>query len=309
MSAKSIEKQTAGEDVLDSLSPAEQRLGNIARDPRVAVYAAVAGAAALGWIYLTLMVIGSEGELAALGPGMQIFGSWSIDEVSPILAAICRPLGLSGTLTFDISSFFLTFSMWSMMVLAMMLPTAAPMLSTYATLADTAAKRSEPVVSVWVLAAGYLVVWLAFSVVASLAQIGLSFAGTLTAFGAPATMLLSGGVLLAAGIYQFTPAKLACLTKCQNPFLYFFSNWTTDQIGIFKLGLAQGLYCLGCCWALMAVMFAVGVMNLVWVAFLCALMVIEKTVVNPWMSRAIGLFLFALALILLAPVAMNGSAA
>lgn len=308
MSAKSIEKQTAGEDALDNLSPAEQRLGNIARDPRVAVYAAVAGAAALGWIYLALMVVGSEGDLAALGPGMQIFESWSIGEVSPLLAAICRPIGLSGTLSFTASSFFLTFSMWSMMVLAMMLPTAAPMLSTYATLADTAVKRSEPVVSVWVLAAGYLVVWLAFSVVASLAQIALSFAGTLTAFGAPATMMLSGGVLLAAGIYQFTPAKLACLTKCQNPFLYFFSNWTTEQTGIFKLGLAQGLYCLGCCWALMAVMFAVGVMNLVWVAFLCALMVIEKTVVNPWMSRAIGLFLFVLAVILLAPVFMNGSA-
>ena len=167
------------------------------------------------------------------------------------------------------------------MVLAMMLPTAAPMLSTYATLADTAVKRSEPVISVWVLAAGYLVVWLAFSVVASIAQIGLSLAGTLTAFGAPATMLLSGGVLLAAGIYQFTPAKLACLTKCQNPFLYFFSNWTTDRIGIFRLGLAQGLYCLGCCWALMAVKFAVGVMNLVWVAFLCALMVIEKNCRKP----------------------------
>lgn len=301
-------KPVSSEHDLTSLSTLDQRLGAIVRDPRFAVYGAVVLAAALGWTYLALMVLGTdEGPgAAAFGPGMQIFQSFGDLELSPLLAAICQPIGLSGTLSFTFSGFGLTFAMWAMMVLAMMLPTAAPMLSTYATLADTARKKNERAVSAWVLAAGYLVVWLSFSVAAALAQIAMSQAGSLTATGTPATLAISATVLFVAAVYQFTPAKHACLTKCQNPFMYFFGNWTDCTAGIFKIGLIQGLYCLGCCWALMAVMFAVGVMNLVWVAFLCALMVIEKTLINPWMSRAIGLFLFVLACALVAPLVMQG---
>lgn len=295
----------ASDPDLDHLSTADRGLAKVARDPRVAVYGAIIGVAALGWTYLTLMVLGSETGPASLGPGMQVFQDMSATGISPLLAAICQPIGLSGTLSFAAGSFLLTLTMWVMMVLAMMLPTAAPMLSTYATLVDTAAKKDEPAASVWFLAGGYIVVWLAFSVAAAIAQTVLSQAGGLTASGTPATLAISAGVLLAAAFYQFTPAKHACLTKCQNPFMFFFGNWTSERRGIFRLGLRQGLYCLGCCWALMAVMFAVGVMNLVWVAFLCALMVIEKTVVNPWMSRAIGLFLFVLATLLIMPVAMQ----
>ena len=105
---------------------------------------------------------------------------------------------------------------------------------------------------------------------------------------------------MAAGLYQFTPAKHACLTRCQNPFPYFFSKWTDSPIGIFRIGVDQGLFCLGCCWALMTVMFAVGVMNLVWIAFLGALMVIEKSVPNRWVPRGIGVFLLTLGVLVLA---------
>ena len=93
---------------------------------------------------------------------------------------------------------------------------------------------------------------------------------------APASGLFSGAIFIAAGVYQFTPLKHACLTQCQRPFPFFFAHWQTTASGVFRLGLTQGLYCLGCCWAMMLVMFAVGVMNVVWMAALGMVMTIEK---------------------------------
>ena len=109
----------------------------------------------------------------------------------------------------------------------------------------------------------------------------------------PVADVLAGTTLVAAGIYQFTPAKAACLTRCQNPFPYFFSRWTDKTAGVFRLGLEQGLFCLGCCWALMIVMFAVGVMNVVAIAVLTLIMAIEKTVPLRWISHGVGVLLLA----------------
>jgi predicted metal-binding membrane protein len=177
--------------------------------------------------------------------------------------------------------------MWAAMVLAMMLPTAAPMIVTYSEIADTAARKGEAVVSPIVLTGGYITVWLGFSVVAALAQWILAREGLLQ--GDAVGRLAGGAVFLAAGLYQFSALKQSCLKKCQRPFPFFFSNWTIEISGVFRLGLRQGLFCLGCCIAMMLMMFAVGAMNVAWMAGLGVLMTIEKLSATPRFSGALGL--------------------
>lgn len=287
---------------LSALSRPDRAVGAVALKPRGAVYAGVGAAAVLGWLYLALMAVGGQAPASTLGPGMQLLDGVAWLGDIPLLEAICRPLGLGGSGPVTPAAAAVVVSMWVSMAVTMMLPSAAPMLATYAVLADTAARKGEPAAPVRVLAAGYLAVWTGFAVAAAALQIWLHGAGVLTDAGTPASRTVAGIVLLAAALYQFTPAKHACLIRCRNPFPFFFSHWTASPAGVFRIGLSQGLFCLGCCWALMTVMFAVGVMNLLWIALLCGLMVIEKTMVNPWVPRLIGGFLAALAIAVLAPV-------
>jgi predicted metal-binding membrane protein len=145
-------------------------------------------------------------------------------------------------------------------------------------------------------AIGYLLVWTAFSGLAALAQWGLRAAALLS----PAmhvTPQLAGATLVVAGLYQLTPAKGACLTHCRSPIDFLMSHWRGGARGSLRMGAHHGLYCLGCCWALMAVLFAVGVMNLIWVAVIAIFVLIEKT--GPAarvVSRAAGLGLIAFGL-------------
>ena len=164
------------------------------------------------------------------------------------------------------------------MVLAMMLPSAAPMILTYAEIADTAARKGERIVSPFVLAAGYIAVWLGFAVARG-ARATCSHARRLARSAAwrSASALFSGAIFIAAGLYQFSALKHACLTQCQQPFPFFFAQLDRrTPRGVFRLGLRQGLYCLGCCWAMMLLMFAVGVMNVIWMAALGVVMTVEK---------------------------------
>jgi predicted metal-binding membrane protein len=177
------------------------------------------------------------------------------------------------------------------MVLAMMLPTAGPMILTYSEIADTAARKGETVVSPLVLAAGYLAVWLGFALAAASLQAALAHVGLLK--GGKAGPLLAGAIFLGAGFYQFSTLKQACLTKCQRPFPFFFANWTTERFGVLRLGLRQGMTCLGCCWAMMLLMLAVGSMNVVWMAGLGVVMTIEKMTSTERFSEAVGVALLA----------------
>jgi predicted metal-binding membrane protein len=181
--------------------------------------------------------------------------------------------------------------MWAAMTLAMMLPTAGPMILTYAEIADTAAKKGETIVSPLILAAGYLVMWLGYAVVATIAQVAFTRLALMDTGMTSASVLFSGAIFIGAGIYQFTPLKHACLNQCQRPFPFFFANWQTTAKGVFRLGVQQGLYCLGCCWAMMLVMFAVGVMNVVWMAGLGIVMTIEKIGSGRRFSHAVGVAL------------------
>jgi predicted metal-binding membrane protein len=219
---------------------------------------AIAALTALGWIYLAVALAG-QGDL---------------------LAVLCQPV--PGTVTAE--ALLLTGAMWAAMVFAMMLPSAAPMVLTYAEIAETAARKHESVVSPFVLVAGYAAVWLGFAVAATAAQAMVP--GLAMPSFAPS--LLSGAAFIGAGAYQFSSLKHACLRQCRAPFPFFFSNWQTTARGVFRLGIRQGLYCLGCCWAAMLLMFTVGAMNIVWMAGLGALMTAEKMLRGLRLTRLLG---------------------
>src|SRR5688500_14093458 len=223
------------QSALTHLSGAETRVTAVLARPQRIAIACVVALSALGWLALGLMAAGAN------APGWQ---------------ALCR-IGGAG----NWSDLLVTMPMWAAMILAMMLPTAGPMILTYAEIADTAAGKGEPAVSPLILAAGYLLVWLGFALAAGVLQVALARAGLLE--GDRLVLPLAGAVVLGAGLYQFSALKRACLTLCQRPFPFFFANWTDEPAGVLRLGLRQGLSCLGCCAALMLLMFAVGVMNVV----------------------------------------------
>ncbi len=172
-------------------------------------------------------------------------------------------------------------SMWVAMAIAMMLPTAVPMISAYVEISQTAAAKSISTVSPLVLIAGYLSVWLAFALSAAIAQVGFIQLSQMLLVPPATSQGVASALLIGAGLYQFTSLKQACLTKCRAPLNFFFANWSDNPRDIFQLGIKQGLFCLGCCWALMLVMFVTGIMNILWMVALTALMVAEKTIPNP----------------------------
>ena len=252
---------------LSRLPGAAGRLAAVFARPRVLAAFCVIALAALGWLALGLSIGGVGG-----------------------FAALCRPVVAA---TWDGRDFAVVFLMWGAMTLAMMLPSAAPMILTYAEIADTAAHKGERIVSPFTLAAGYSLVWLGFAAVATLAQFVFTRAAFIDSGMASASGLFSGAIFIAAGVYQFSALKHACLTQCQHPFPFFFAHWATTPRGVLRLGLKQGLYCLGCCWAMMLVMFALGVMNVIWMAALGAVMTLEKLGTGRRFTYALGAVLIA----------------
>src|SRR5262245_2923055 len=192
------------------LGPAEAGLGRLFARPKAIAAACVVALAGFSWLYLALMT----------APGT----SWLV-----MVQTLCRTLPEN---SWDISAVVATASMWSAMVLAMMLPSAAPMILTYAEIAETAARKGERVISPLVIAAGYASVWILFSIALSVVQIIFTRAAV---FGAgSASSVFAGGILIGAGAYQFSALKHACLARCQHPFPFFFTNWTTTRSGVFR---------------------------------------------------------------------------
>lgn len=271
--------EIAGNHRLTRLSPAAAMLGDILARPRAVAIVCVVALAAIGWIYLGVV------SASAIGPRGDF---WAL------LQSLCSPSAAAATFGMPRAGSWGAFDaalvalMWMAMVLAMMLPTAGPMILTYAEIADTAAGKGERVVSPFVLASGYLLVWTGFALAAAMLQTALTWLMLLDPAMGPAGLLLSGEIFLGAGLYQFSALKRACLTRCQTPFPFFFANWATTARGVFALGLRQGLHCLGCCWALMLVMLAVGVMNVAWMVALGLIMAGEKLTATPRFSHVVG---------------------
>ena len=173
------------------------------------------------------------------------------------------------------ADFFFTFTMWTVMMIGMMTPSATPVLLVFAASHVRRAERGVPV-AVGAFGLGYIGVWAGFSAIATLAQWALHQTALLSPLMATTSPRLAAALVIAAGIYQLTPLKRACLTHCQTPMGFLMSHWRDGTAGAFRMGLQHGLYCVGCCWVLMCVLFAVGVMNLGWVAVLSAFILFEK---------------------------------
>jgi predicted metal-binding membrane protein len=187
----------------------------------------------------------------------------------------------------------LIFIMWAVMMAAMMLPSAAPTVLLVAALARrNAAGAGFTPATALLFALGYLLVWSGFSLLASSLQWALDQAGMLSARMAVANAAIAGIVLIAAGAYQWTPLKETCLRHCRSPVAFLVQHWRRGAGGAVATGVRHGLYCLGCCWMLMALLFVAGLMNLAWVAAVALLVLLEKTM--PWggrMSRLAGALL------------------
>jgi predicted metal-binding membrane protein len=170
----------------------------------------------------------------------------------------------------------LLFVMWTVMMAAMMVPSAAPMILAFVTVNQRRQAANRPFVPVAIFLFGYLAVWTAFSAVATLAEWGLHQGAMLSTTMTATSTALNGGLLIAAGIFQWTPMKRACLKGCRSPLSFLMSEWRDGKAGAFIMGLRHGAYCVGCCWFLMALLFVAGIMNLLWVAVIALFVMAEK---------------------------------
>jgi len=226
-------------------------LDTLIRRDRWVAGAGLVGLAALSWLYLGHMALHMEPGGAV---GMPVARAWDLGEGA------------------------LTFLMWAVMMVAMMVPSAAPMILTFATINRRQGGGGGTRVSVGVFLAGYLVAWSGFSLAATLGQWALQSAALLSPAPLAVTPHVGGVLLLAAGVYQVTPLKAACLVRCRSPIGFILSEWRPGPRGALVMGLRHGAFCVGCCWALMLLLFAAGVMNLLWVAAIAGLVLLEKVV-------------------------------
>ena len=173
-----------------------------------------------------------------------------------------------------LKDFFLLFIMWSVMMIAMMTPSILPMVMLFTVL--NSKKNNQSSASSLILLAGYLVSWVLFSLVITFPQYAMHKSGLLNPMMEPTHAYLGSAILILAGIYQFTPFKDACLSVCQSPLSFLMNNWKDGNFGAFLIGYKHGFYCIGCCWFLMMTLFALGVMNILWVVVLTLFVMLEK---------------------------------
>jgi predicted metal-binding membrane protein len=196
------------------------------------------------------------------------FLAWAVVDMTHPLAQLMMPMNPA----WSVSNVLAVFVMWSVMMMAMMLPTALPMALTFATLC----RRQGRIHQAWIFIAAYLAIWTLFSAGATLLQWGLQTSGLITPMMVSRSVGLTGALLVVAGVVQFTPLKQVCLRHCRTPMGFLLTEWREGGWGAWWMGIRHGLVCLGCCWALMGLLFVTGVMNLAWVAAITAALVIEK---------------------------------
>jgi predicted metal-binding membrane protein len=227
---------------------------------------------AITFVCLTLVIALSWAYILA-GAGMQM-------DMSAMMA---RP-------AWDVGYSLLMFFMWWFMMIAMMLPSVAPMILLFAFLNRKNAKGSPHAVAAFISA--YVFVWGGFSVMATAFQWGLEESALLSPRMISADLLFGGALLIAAGVWQLSPLKHACLRHCRTPIEFFAHGWRTGVGGALRMGLEHGAYCLGCCWVLMALLFYGGVMNIWWIAGLAIYVLIEKVIpAGHWIGRGVGALL------------------
>jgi predicted metal-binding membrane protein len=226
------------------------------RRDRVAILTGLGGVTLLAWIYLVYTA-----KRMTDMPGM------------PVMPDMPEMVMLR---TWAAADFLFMFLMWAIMMVGMMAPAAAPMTLLYAAIARRAAGQNNPIPPATVFVAGYIAMWTFFSAAATLMQWALERAALLSSMMVSTSPMLGAGILIVAGVYQFTPLKASCLRHCRTPAAFFSERWRTGFTGAFQMGLVYGAYCLGCCGFLMLLLFVGGVMNLLWIAAIAILILAEK---------------------------------
>ena len=245
-------------------------LATLLRRDRAIVGGALVAIALVAWLYLFHLSRAMPGMNMADMPGMAMSRdhAWGVVDVA------------------------LLFVMWAAMMIAMMVPAAAPMVLTFAMVQRKQREQDRASIPTVVFLLGYAVVWTGYAAVAALAQWQLHEADLLSTAMVSASAWLGGALLLVAGVFQWTSLKQACLAKCRSPLSFLMTEWREGPTGAFVMGARHGAYCVACCWALMALLFVVGVMNLLWVSGLAVFVLAERVLPGgPAVSRAAGALL------------------
>ena len=250
------------------------------RNERLVAFASLLAVAAVAWLWLLNEAARMSAMPAMPGmPGMPNHAMAAPDPWNPTALA-------------------LTLVMWTVMMVGMMLPSAAPAIVLYGTMVRKGRDKGSLLPPVWLFAAGYLAVWTGFSLCAALLQSTLQSAGLISPMLASVKPWLTGGLLMVAGAYQLSPLKASCLRNCRSPLALLMFHRREGRIGIFATGLIHGIYCVGCCWALMLLLFSAGVMNLVWVALITCFILAEKIApAGAAVGRLAGLGMMAVGLV------------
>jgi predicted metal-binding membrane protein len=214
--------------------------------------------------------------LAGLGVLVLACWAWIVPMGRDMYGSMTGPSAWMMTTRWDAPHLLLLFAMWTAMMIGMMLPSAAPALLLYALVVRRGPDVDHAAARVNSFAAGYLAIWVLFSLVATLLQRFLAGTLLLSPMMELRSPVSSGVLLIIAGTYQLTPMKRTCLDSCRSPAAFISSHWRTDNAGAFRMGIDHGLVCLGCCWALMLLLFAGGVMNLFTIGALTLFVLVEK---------------------------------
>jgi predicted metal-binding membrane protein len=230
------------------------------------------------------------GIIASLTGGAWVLLVWSVWDMDGIAGRLLMPMGEPWSL----GQLLADFGMWTIMMAAMMIPSATPTALLFTAMERErapAAARGRAAAFI----AGYFGVWIAFSAVATFVQALLHDAAMISPMMTSTNRYLSAAILIATGLYQWTPLKLVCLRQCRTPLGFLMTQWREGVRGAANMGMRHGLFCVGCCWLLMSLLFVAGVMNLIWVAILTTAVAVEKLLPRgEWLARGFGVLLIGL---------------
>ena len=233
------------------MTQSESSVESLLKRDRLVIAVGIVGLTALAWAYLVYLAR----DMGGMDQGMMMaqMRSWTIAD------------------------FGFMFLMWAVMMVGMMVPTAAPMVLLFAANSRRLREQQQPYVPTAVFLSGYVVVWSGFAVTATAGNWALHVNDLLSSMmGESASAYLGGGLLIAAGLFQLSPLKYVCLKHCRSPLSFLTNDWREGSWGAFNMGLRHGAFCVGCCWILMGLLFVLGIMNLIWIAVLAAFVLLEK---------------------------------